>query len=128
MASIKTLFKVDVKIVNVVFTSFYLFVIGWLPSYAQTKFASPTSIDVELLNEFILLEINALRKKADANPLEIRTELKPAADDHVNYLVKKKRLSHYQRFNKFKKKPEEQSRFLWRSICYCGRKCAAKFT
>lgn len=72
-----------------------------------------SSINSEKLNEFILKEVNELREKANVTDLKIGSELKNASDDHANYMLKKKKLTHYQR-KKVKKTPKNRVDFYGR--------------
>lgn len=75
---------------------------------AQTSFKRADQLNEELLNQFILLEINKLRKKERVDPLENKSELLPAAQDHADYMLSKHKLTHKQRFNKEKKTPKNR--------------------
>lgn len=66
------------------------------------------NIDNALLNKYILLEVNKLRKKEKVDPIENRMELLAAAQDHANYMMNERKLTHFQKFNKIKKSPKNR--------------------
>lgn len=67
--------------------------------------------DTTLLNTYILEEINHLRKKARALPLEINKGLRAAAEDHALFLTTSKKLTHFQKRNKKKYTPDDRITF-----------------
>lgn len=62
-------------------------------SYSQESF-SASSIDPEVLNQYILKEVNLLRKKEKAPFLVNETALRLAAFDHATYMRRKHKLTH----------------------------------
>lgn len=69
------------------------FIAGFQFSFSQTSL-DPSSVDADLLNSFILQEVNALRKKAKVNPLANEKALSQASQDHANYMLRKDKLTH----------------------------------
>lgn len=106
------------KITYVLALNFILF-FSQLAS-GQTNLGDPNELDIQLLNTFILKEVNKLRKNVDAEPLEVRTELQFAADDHATYMKQKERLSHFQRFNREKKTPKNRVDFYGELFAVVG--------
>lgn len=86
---------------------FILFLLFSFLFFAQDKAINYSDLDSELLNEFILEEVNALRKKAKVKPLVNETLLKPAANDHSGYMLNNRVLTHYQK-GKVKKGPKNR--------------------
>lgn len=77
--------------------------------FGQDRYVDRDSIDIPYLNKHILIEVNKLRKKAKVPPLINDSLLFAPADDHVNHLLKKERISHYQRFKWKKKSPKNRT-------------------
>ena len=67
--------------------------------------------DTELLNKYILEELNVLRKKKRAKPLENNPSLLEAAKDHALFLTTSRQLTHFQNRNKKKKTPDDRIQF-----------------
>ena len=67
--------------------------------------------DTELLNSYVLEELNILRKKKRAKPLENKPSLLAAANDHVLFLTNSRQLTHFQNRNKRKKTPDDRIQF-----------------
>lgn len=78
-------------------------------SKSQTEI-QPDAVDMELLNELIINEVNRYRKKAKVNPVHNEPALLPAADDHANYMLAKRKLTHNQR-QKAKRSPLNRVEF-----------------
>lgn len=89
-------------------------------SLAQTPLGDAAHLDKELLNKFILAEVNKIRKKEKAEPLENKSELLPAAQDQADYMRRKEKLTHFQRFNKYKKTPKNRVDFYGRQFAVVG--------
>lgn len=104
------------------FRNSFLFLLFFLPasSFGQTPIGEITQIDKELLNKFILAEVNKIRKKEKAEPLENQSELLPAAQDHADYMRRKAKLTHFQRFNRYKKTPKNRVDFYGRQFAVVG--------
>jgi len=77
--------------------------------FAQTSF-DKDNIDVNVLNEHILKEVNALRTKAKVDSLTNETLLKPASEDHVAYMSENEKMNHFQK-TKEKKTPKNRVNF-----------------
>lgn len=77
--------------------------------HAQT-IVNPDSIDHSILNNLILKEVNAYRKKAKVAPVVNESALSAAADDHAGYMLEKQKLTHYQRI-RIKKTPKNRVDF-----------------
>ncbi len=88
-----------------------LFLFAVLLSNAQKLPSDWNNLDVELLNQFIIKEVNYYRKKAKKEPLRNDNALKQAADDHSRYLVDKGELTHVQKRNKEKKSPKDRTMY-----------------
>jgi uncharacterized protein YkwD/outer membrane protein OmpA-like peptidoglycan-associated protein len=71
----------------------FQFILGIQYSFSQTSL-DPSSVDADLLNTFILQEVNALRKKAKVDPLANESALSQASMDHANYMLRKDKLTH----------------------------------
>lgn len=78
-------------------------------SYSQRAFES-SSIDADILNIEIIKEVNKLRKKVKAEPLQNEIALLSASKDHANYMLTKKKLTHKQRILQ-KKTPKNRVDF-----------------
>jgi outer membrane protein OmpA-like peptidoglycan-associated protein len=102
------------------FLFFLVFLFFSLNLNSQTNLGDPNKLDIYILNSFILKEVNKLRKNVDAEPLEVRSELQLAADDHVAYMKRKQRLSHFQRFNQEKKTPKNRVDFYGEQFAIVG--------
>lgn len=105
-----------------VFKSSILLLLLLIPacSFGQTPIKDITQIDHALLNQFILAEVNKIRKKEKAEPLENRQELLPAAQDHADYMRRKSKLTHIHRFNRYKKTPKNRVNFYGRQFALVG--------
>lgn len=73
----------------------FQFSFGIQLSFSQTRL-NPSTVDAELLNTYILEEVNALRKKAKVEPLANESALSQASQDHANYMLRKDKLTHYE--------------------------------
>lgn len=92
------------------FILLYLFTsIIFFNTFSQVSFDCYSG-DGKLLNEYILKEVNKHRKKAKVPALKNDGLLHLAAEDHVNYMSNKDKLTHFQR-NKFKKTPKNRVDF-----------------
>ena len=98
----------DLNLLRKVLLTLIFFSIG-LFGYTQTAL-SPSSLDPEILNQFILTEVNKLRKKAKVEPVQYENALSFAADDHAGYMLRKRKLTHNQRL-KIKKTPKNRVDF-----------------
>lgn len=87
---------------------------------SQTTINDVYNPDPELLNKFILQEVNKIRKKEKVEPLENKTELLLAAQDHAEYMLEKEKITHFQRFNKKKKYPKNRVDFYGRQFNVVG--------
>jgi len=96
-----------------------LFVLWYgLTSKAQTKLET-SSIDEELLNSFILKEINEIRKKEKVDSLNIEALLAPAANDHADYMSGIEKTTHFQK-DKAKKSPKNRVDFYGQQFSSVG--------
>lgn len=89
---------------------FWLLLIFPFFIFSQDKPINYKQIDVDLLNKYILEEVNLLRKKKKVAPLKNESLLEPAANDHSSYMQSKDVLTHYQK-NKIKKTPKNRVDF-----------------
>lgn len=93
--------------------------LGATISFAQTDLGPIATIDHELLNKFILDEVNEYRKRAKEAPLENESLLYPAANDHANYMLAKEKVTHFQR-SKLKKTPKNRVDFYGQQFATVG--------
>ncbi|MCH2225353.1 MAG: CAP domain-containing protein [Crocinitomicaceae bacterium] len=78
--------------------------------FSQHQLDSTKHLNLTLLNTLILKEVNRIRKKNRVAPLKNERALELAAQDHSNYLSKRKKLSHFQN-NRAKKTPKNRADF-----------------
>ena len=76
-------------------------------------------IDHKILNEYILNEVNIIRKKKRTKALKNDKRLEAAARDHALYLYSKQTLTHKQA-KKDKKNPWDRLKFYKLSFKTCG--------
>lgn len=77
---------------------------------AQTTLPSG-NIDPELLNTYILNEVNTLRKKAKVDSITNNQHLLSAASDHAQFMQRKQKITHFQTFNGAKRSPKNRVNF-----------------
>ncbi len=63
---------------------------------AQLMIEHSDEVDMKRLNQLIITEVNAIRKKAKVQPLKVDTLLFDPALKHSQYLLRKRKLSHKQ--------------------------------
>jgi len=90
---------------------------------AQTTINDIYNPDPTVLNKFILQEVNKIRKKEKVEPLENKTELLLAAQDQAEYMLRKEKVTHFQKFNKKKKSPKNRVDFYGRQFNTVGENC-----
>lgn len=79
--------------------------------FSQLMIEHSTEINQEKLNQLILEDLNIIRKKEKVAPLKVDAQLKNAALDHSNYLLRKRKLTHKQHFTSKKKTPKNRVDF-----------------
>lgn len=89
---------------------FTLIVVVFSFSSIFSQNLSVTNCDTDVLNEYILKEVNRYRKKAKVAPLYNEPLLNSAAKDHSDYMSEKDMITHFQK-NKFKKTPKNRVDF-----------------
>ncbi len=89
-----------VSSIFVLFSSmrFLIFIsILWSASLsAQLMTEQSDEVDMKRLNQSIITEVNAIRKKAKVQPLKVDTLLFDPVLKHSQYLLRKRKLSHKQ--------------------------------
>ena len=94
-----------------------------LVAFTQTTINDIYNPDPELLNKFILLEVNQLRKKEKVEPLENKKELYLAAQDQAEYMLRKEKVTHFQRFHRKKKVPKNRVDYYGLQFATVGENC-----
>lgn len=92
--------------------------ISGISAFSQTPLDA-SDVDQALLNRFILQEVNLLRKKEKVDTLNIEVLLKPAADDHANYMLSNQKMTHFQK-SKEKKTPKNRVDFYGQQFSIVG--------
>lgn len=76
--------------------------------------------DTEKLNNYLIQEVNAIRKKAKQDQLNNNKGLELAAQDHATYMLMKKKLTHDQRGNRLKHSPKNRADFYESGFAIIG--------
>ena len=88
-------------------TILWLFLLLSVTFFAQDEKVIYSDLDVELLNDYILKEVNLLRKKAKVKPLKNELLLQPAANNQASFMQENNKLTHFQK-RKDKRTPKNR--------------------
>ena len=99
----------------------YFWLILFLSStyYSQDRTVNYSNLDVALLNEFVLKEVNLLRKKKKVALLTNESLLQPASLDHASYMQENSVLTHFQK-SKEKHTPKNRVDFYGKQFSIVG--------
>lgn len=106
----------------------YIFVLSFLFLFFSFQKTNTDTIDINHFDEvklekMVLEKVNVLRKRYKAKPLVLDSILAVSAKDHAEYLLKKKKLTHFQN-NKKKKQPIDRTDFYGGKYNYVGENIA----
>jgi uncharacterized protein YkwD len=76
--------------------------------------------DIQKLNNFLVDEVNSIRKKAKVDSIKNSSALNSAAQDHAVFMVKKNKLTHYQKGNQQKYSPKNRADYYNSNFAIIG--------